>query len=121
MQTGEVRALGVSRNKAGCLKLIADEVQAGHLNFSALASEIDERVIERLTSLKGIGTWTAEMFLMFALHRPDVFAVRDQGLRSAIKKAYAREEISEGEAFHIAELWRPYRSVASWYLWRSLD
>ena len=82
----------------------------------------DEAVITSLTSVKGIGRWTAEMFLMFRLHRPDVFPVGDLGIVKAIKVAYGLRALpTPARMLRLGEAWRPYRSVACWYLWASLD
>jgi 3-methyladenine DNA glycosylase/8-oxoguanine DNA glycosylase len=82
----------------------------------------DEEVIAALTAVKGIGRWSAEMFLMFRLHRPDVLPVGDLGIVNAVKNVYGlRKKPTPDRIRKIGESWRPYRSVASWYLWRSLD
>jgi DNA-3-methyladenine glycosylase II len=82
----------------------------------------DEEVIEELTKIKGVGRWTAEMFLMFRLHRPDVLPVGDLGIVNAVKNVYRlRKKPTPARIMKLGEAWRPYRSVASWYLWRSLD
>ena len=94
----------------------------GKLKFEAVAVLSDDEVIEHLTQVKGIGVWTAHMFLIFALQRPDVLPVGDLGVRSAIRKVYGLEELPRAEQMEeLAAAWRPYCSVASWYLWRSLD
>jgi DNA-3-methyladenine glycosylase II len=90
--------------------------------FETLPEAEDLAVIEHLTQVKGIGVWTAQMFLMFALRRPDVLPVADLGIRSAMKKAYGLEDLPKpAEMESIAAAWKPYTSVACWYLWRSLD
>ena len=90
--------------------------------LDALGTLEDDPVIAELTKVKGIGRWTAEMFLMFRLHRPDVLPVDDVGIANAIRRAYGLRKIpSPVRMQKIAEPWRPYRSVACWYLWRSLD
>jgi DNA-3-methyladenine glycosylase II len=82
----------------------------------------DHEVIEHLTQVKGIGVWTAHMFLIFALRRPDILATGDLGVRNAIRKAYQLEELPHPEQMEeMAAVWRPYSSIAMWYLWRSLD
>jgi DNA-3-methyladenine glycosylase II len=81
----------------------------------------DEDIIEHLTRVKGIGRWTAQMFLMFALRRPDVMPHVDFGLNSAIKKHYRKRKLKPPHIDKIAKSWSPYRSIACWYLWRSLD
>jgi DNA-3-methyladenine glycosylase II len=118
----ELRALGLSQQKAAYILDLADKTQRKHVCFEGLCDLDDEQVIATLTEVKGIGVWTAQMFLMFALKRPDVFPTADLGVRAAIRKAYGLEEMPKPrEMEQIAEPWRPYRSVASWYLWRTLD
>jgi DNA-3-methyladenine glycosylase II len=98
------------------------KVQDGSLPLPALDAMGDEEVIVALTQVKGIGRWTAEMFLMFRLHRPDVLPVDDLGIVKAVQKAYGlRKTPSADRLNEIGEAWRPYRSVACWYLWRSLN
>jgi DNA-3-methyladenine glycosylase II len=90
--------------------------------FESLPDLEDALVIEHLTRVKGIGVWTAQMFLMFALKRPDVLPVADLGIRSAMKRAYGLDELPKpAEMEKIAAAWKPYTSVACWYLWRSLE
>jgi DNA-3-methyladenine glycosylase II len=97
-------------------------INEGLIQFEKFEQMSDEEIIAALVPVRGIGRWTAEMFLIFSLGREDVLAVDDQGLRNAIKKLYALEEASTSTRMReIAEPWRPWRSVASWYLWRSLD
>ena len=82
----------------------------------------DDEVIEHLTQIKGIGTWTAHMFLMFALRRPNILPTGDYGVQMAIKKAYKMRKLPKpAQMMKLAKCWEPYRSVACWYLWRSLD
>ncbi|MBM3756112.1 MAG: DNA-3-methyladenine glycosylase 2 family protein [Acidobacteria bacterium] len=117
-----LRPLGVSRQKASYLLDLSERTLARQLPFAKLAAMSDSEVIEHLTAVKGVGVWTAQMFLMFALQRPDVLPVGDLGVRNAIWKAYqldAPPTPTEIETRGAA--WRPYASVASWYLWRSLD
>lgn len=118
----KLRAAGVSRQKAGYLKDLARKASDGTLKFRRYARMNDEEVIENLVQVKGIGRWTAEMFLLFGLGRTDVWAVGDLGLQLAVKDAYRlRKHPSEKKMIQVAESWRPYRSMASWYLWRSRD
>jgi DNA-3-methyladenine glycosylase II len=92
------------------------------VNFGELLDLPDEAVIERLTEVKGVGVWTAHMFLIFALRRTDVLPLGDLGIRAAIRKAYGFAELPEAaEMETLAARWRPYCTVASWYLWRSLE
>ncbi|MCP5361823.1 MAG: DNA-3-methyladenine glycosylase 2 family protein [Hyphomicrobiales bacterium] len=145
-----LRACGLSRQKVAYVKDIAMRTKSGALDFEALTTLPDAEAINMLTAVKGIGTWTAEMFLIFHALRPDIFPVADLGLQKAIRKHYLNEEKSpppQGErvnktgtspspssyssplkgediiaACHqISEYWRPWRTVATWYLWRSLD
>jgi 3-methyladenine DNA glycosylase/8-oxoguanine DNA glycosylase len=117
-----LRAAGLSRQKLAYLRDLAAATAQGRLNFAELPSLDDETVVERLTAVKGIGRWTAHMFLIFALRRPDVLPVGDYGIRAAIRAAYELEELpNPARMEELAVKWRPYCSVASWYLWRSLD
>ena len=117
-----LRAAGISRQKAAYLRDLCERVHTGALPLDALDRMTDDEVIAALTQVKGIGRWTAEMFLIFRLQRPDVFPVGDLGIVNAIRKAYRlRKKPTPDRLRRLAEAWRPYRSVASWYLWRSLD
>jgi DNA-3-methyladenine glycosylase II len=117
----ELRALGLSRQKVGYLRDLAAHTRNG-LPLGRLSRLSDERVIEELTVVKGIGRWTAEMYLMFRLGRGDVLPVDDLGIRSAMRRAYAMRGLpKQGRMRRIAERWRPYRSIACFYLWQSLD
>ncbi len=118
----KMRALGLSRQKIGYIRDIAQHTLSGAADFSKLPSMSDEEAIEVLTALKGVGVWTAHMFLIFALRRKDVLPVGDLGIRAAIQKAYSLEAMpTPREVEEIGEKWRPYRTVASWYLWRSQE
>ena len=113
---------GLSRRKATYLLILAERFQRGGLDRKAWHRMDDEQVIETLIEIKGIGRWTAEMFLMFHLLRPDVLPVTDIGIQKAVARHYnAGARLPPDELMAIAEPWRPWRSVASWYLWRSLD
>jgi 3-methyladenine DNA glycosylase/8-oxoguanine DNA glycosylase len=117
----ELRSLGLSRQKAAYLRDLATRTRDG-LPLDRLSRLSDERVIEVLTVVKGIGRWTAEMYLMFRLGRPDVLPVDDLGIRNAMKRAYRMRATPKKERMRrIAEAWRPHRTVACWYLWRSLE
>jgi DNA-3-methyladenine glycosylase II len=114
-------AAGFSRAKVAYLRSLAEHVVSGDLDLGRLAELPDDEVMRELTAVKGIGVWTAQMYLMFTLHRPDVLPTGDLGIRNAIQRAYGLEtppKPAEMEA--IAERWRPYRTRASRYLWRSL-
>ncbi|HVL88077.1 MAG TPA: DNA-3-methyladenine glycosylase [Candidatus Thermoplasmatota archaeon] len=117
-----LRACGVSPQKLSYLKALAREVDDGLLDLSRLSREDDEAVVERLVELPGIGRWTAEMFLIFSLGRPDVLPVGDYGVRKGMQRLYGLRALPLPERMReIAEPWRPYRSAGSWYLWRSLS
>ncbi len=117
-----LRGIGLSRQKLTYLYDLARHVHDGTLQLATLPAQSDEEVIQHLTRVKGIGRWTAEMFLMFALGRPDVFPVDDLGIRKAMQRAYGyKRDPAPATMQRHARKWRPYRSVATWYLWRSLD
>lgn len=118
----QFRTAGISRQKLLYLRDLAQKVNDGVVPLADLDAMADEEVIATLTRIKGIGQWTAEMFLIFRLLRPDVLPVHDLGIRNAIQRAYRlRKHPKPDRILRIGEAWRPYRSVASWYLWRSLD
>lgn len=118
----ELRAVGVSRQKASYLHSLAEHFQSGALNDRTILRASDERAIEMVTHVKGIGPWTADMLLMFTLGRPDILPVGDLGIQNAIRAAYNLDSKPDAETMErIAEPWQPYRTVASWYLWRSTD
>ena len=117
-----LRSLGVSNQKAGYLLDLAQRVASGEVQLSRMSRMKDEQVIEALVQVKGIGVWTAQMFLIFSLGRPDVFPHDDLGVRMAIRNLYGLNDLPTKEVSHkIAAPWRPYASVASWYCWRSLE
>ena len=117
-----LRECGLSRSKASYLLGLAEHFQRGALDPGAWNRMDDESVIGTLVEIKGIGRWTAEMFLIFHLLRPDVLPVADIGIQKAMARQYnGGERLAPDEMIAIAEAWRPWRSVASWYLWRSLD
>jgi DNA-3-methyladenine glycosylase II len=116
------KAAGLSRPKFEYLRGLALAVRNGELDFSSIAKWEDEEVITKLITFSGIGRWTAEMFLIFGLGRPDVLSVNDAGLKRGFKVAYNLQQApSADEMISISEPWRPYRSVGSWYLWRVVD
>ena len=118
----DLRAAGLSGQKIAYMRDLSARVLDGSLALHALDRLSDEAVIEALTSVKGIGRWTAEMFLMFRLHRPDVLPLGDLGIVKAVQRAYRLRRAPTPERLtRIGEPWRPYRSVACWYLWASLD
>ena len=115
-------AAGLSRAKVGFLPSLAEHALSGELELERLNELDDEAVIAELVAVKGIGEWSAHMFLMFHLDRPDVLAVGDLGIRRAIEIAYGLEELPKPQQMEqIAEPWRPFRTLACRYLWRSLD
>jgi DNA-3-methyladenine glycosylase II len=117
-----LRKVGLSRAKARYIKELAAHVAEGKLNFRRFPKMDDEAIIAELTQVRGIGRWTAEMFLMFNLGRPDVLPVGDLGFRNAVMRAYRMSKPpTPNELREFGEKWRPHRSAAVWYLWRSLD
>ena len=117
-----LRGVGLSFQKVGYVRDLCRRIQDGSLPLKALAKLPDEGVIEALTQVKGIGRWTAEMFLMFRLHRPDVLPVGDLGIVKAVQKNYGLRKLPTPDRLNrMGEVWRPYRSIACWYLWASLD
>ncbi len=118
----QLREVGISRQKGTYLKDLAARVVAGEVHLSTLGRMSDEEVTAELTQIKGIGRWTAQMFLIFTLGRLDVLPVDDHGVRTAIHRAYNLRKLPDAQRIEkIAMPWRPYASVASWYLWRSLE
>jgi DNA-3-methyladenine glycosylase II len=116
----QLRGAGLSRQKIMYLRDLATHVANESLNFHRFAAMSDEQVIAELIRVKGIGRWTAEMFLMFNLGRPDVLPLDDLGLRTAVRNAYGLPALpAKKELEQIGERWRPYRTAASWYLWQS--
>ncbi len=115
-------AAGLSRAKVGYLRSLAEHVISGELELERLDELADEEVIAELVAVKGVGVWTAHMFLMFHLHRPDVLPVGDLGIRRAIERAYGLGGLPDAPTIErIAEPWRPHRTLACRYLWRSLE
>lgn len=116
-----LRGVGLSGQKVSYLRDLSARIADGRLNLDELETLPDEQVIERLTAVKGFGRWTAEMFLMFRLHRPDVLPVADLGIQNAIQRLYRmRKRPDPKRIIKLGEAWKPYRSVASWYLWQTL-
>jgi DNA-3-methyladenine glycosylase II len=118
----QMRTVGLSKQKSSYLVDMAQRAQRGELDFSRLHTMTDDGVIEHLTQVKGVGVWTAHMFLIFTLRRPNVLPVGDFGVRMAIKKYYRKRKLPNPTQMEkIAKPWEPYRSVACWYLWKSMD
>ena len=116
-----LRGVGLSGQKVRYLRDLCERIVDGRLVLDEIESLDDEAVIERLTEVKGFGRWTAEMFLMFRLHRPDVLPVDDLGIVNAVQRLYRLRKRPDAKKLHkLGEAWKPYRSVASWYLWQSL-
>jgi DNA-3-methyladenine glycosylase II len=122
LRPDRMRRLGLSKQKTAYIRDLARHARDRRLELEELPALADDEVIARLTQVKGIGVWTVHMFLIFALRRHDILPTGDLGVRSAIRKAYGLEELpTPAEMESMAQKWRPYCSVASWYLWRSLD
>jgi DNA-3-methyladenine glycosylase II len=118
----QLRNAGLSNQKSSYLKDLATKTAAGMLDFSRLPALSDDEVIKHLTQVKGIGVWTAHMFLIFSLRRPNVLPTGDYGVQMALKKHYRKRKLPRPKDMEkIARAWEPYRSVACWYMWRSLD
>jgi DNA-3-methyladenine glycosylase II len=122
LSDAQVRGVGLSRQKTAYLRDLSEKTAAGLVEFERMPKMSDDDVIAHLTQVKGIGVWTAHMFLMFTLRRPDVLPVGDYGIQAAIKKHYKKRKWPKPAVItKIAKPWAPYRSIACWYLWRSLD
>jgi len=118
----QLRAVGLSGQKVKYVRDLCARILDGSLKLDTLTLLTDDEVVAALTSVKGIGRWTAEMFLMFRLHRPDVLPVGDLGIVKAVQRAYRLRTLpTPARLTKLGEAWRPYRSVACWYLWASLD
>lgn len=118
----QMRAIGLSKQKLTYIRDLARKTRDGLVEFQRFPEMSDEDVITELTQVKGIGEWTAHMFLMFALRRPNILPVGDFGVRSAMRKAYGMKVMPKPRTMQrIAKSWHPYCSIASWYMWRSLD
>ncbi len=118
----QMRGVGLSRQKTAYLRDLSEKTKAGLLEFEKLPKLSEDEVIARLTQVKGVGVWTAHMFLMFTLRRPDILPTGDYGLQAAIKKYYKKRKWPKPAVMEkIAKPWVPYRSIACWYLWKSLD
>lgn len=118
----QLRSVGLSPQKASYIADLARKVNQGTVELRQIGRLADERIVEQLTQVRGIGRWTAQMFLIFSLGRLDVFPHDDLGVRAAIRDRYGLDDMPDKQtALAIAAPWRPYASVASWYCWRSLD
>ena len=122
LSDAEMRGVGLSKQKTSYLCDLSSKTRDGLLEFDRLPDLPAQEVIDHLTQVKGIGVWTAHMFLMFTLHHPDILPTGDYGIQAAIKKHYKKRKWPKPEVMaKIAKPWAPYRSIACWYLWRSLD
>lgn len=117
----DMRAVGLSRQKMSYMRDLATKVRDGALPLDHVHTLGDTELIEHLVQVKGIGKWTAQMFLMFKLGRPDVLPDLDLGIQNAIKRAYNKRKVRPKDVLRIGAKWSPYSSIASWYLWRLLD
>jgi DNA-3-methyladenine glycosylase II len=118
----QMRAAGLSKQKSSYLRDLATKTQSGEVQFARLPDLSDEEVTKELTKIKGIGVWTAHMFLMFSLRRANILPTGDLGIQMAMRKHYRKRKLPKpAQMEKIAKCWEPYRSVACWYLWRSLD
>ena len=122
LSEAQMRGAGLSKQKLTYLRDLAGKTHSGIVDFARLPDLPDDEVITQLTQIKGIGTWTAHMFLMFALRRPNVLPTGDYGIQMAVCKHYRKRKIPKPKQMEkIAKSWEPYRSVACWYLWKSMD
>jgi DNA-3-methyladenine glycosylase II len=122
LTSDQLRAAGVSPQKAGYLLDLAGKASAAQVRLDRLHRAPDEAVIQELTRIKGIGLWTAQMFLIFSLGRLDVFPHDDLGIRQALRDVYGLDDLPDRKTSQaIAEPWRPFSTIASWYCWRSLE
>jgi DNA-3-methyladenine glycosylase II len=121
LRTPTLRRIGLSQQKINYIRELARRTVSGEIDFRALLELPDEDVCDRLTALKGVGPWTVQMFLIFGLRRLDVLPSADLGIRAAVRNVYGFPELPQpAQIEDLARTWRPYRTVASWYLWRSL-
>jgi len=122
LSDAQLRAVGLSKQKSSYVRDLAEKTKAGLLDFSRLHEQTDDEVIQHLTQVKGVGVWTAHMFLMFTLRRENILPTGDYGVQAAMKKHYRKRKLPKPKDMEkIARVWSPYRSIACWYLWRSLD
>jgi DNA-3-methyladenine glycosylase II len=118
----KLRSVGLSKMKVGYLKDLAKKIEDSHIEIRSLSKMSDDEIIEELTQVKGIGIWTAQMFLIFSCGRSDVLPTGDLGLRKGVQMAFSLPELpTPKQVEEIGNRWRPYRSIATWYLWKSLQ
>lgn len=121
MPDSKLRKTGLSTMKISYIKDLSNRIEKREIKMSALRKMTDDEIVLRLTQVRGIGRWTAEMFLIFSLGRPDILPVGDLGLKKGIQRLYSMPDLpKENEIERLAEKWRPYRTIATWYLWKSL-
>ena len=117
-----MKSFGLSNKKIEYIKLLSTDIIKGNINLNSFEEKEDEEIINELTKLKGIGRWTAEMFLIFCLERKDVFPLKDLGIKKAIQRWYFNPEYPDEQSLiDLSNIWKPYRSIACWYLWKSLS
>lgn len=122
LQDDAIRATGISRQKLSYLRDLSERVAGGSLPLESIADCDDQAVIGHLTAVKGVGLWTAQMFLLFRLGRPDILPEGDLGVQKAMQRAYRMRKLpTPKRVLTVGAKWAPYRSVATWYLWRSLE
>jgi DNA-3-methyladenine glycosylase II len=122
LNDAQMREIGLSRQKTAYLRDLSEKTAAGLMEFERMSELPEEKVIQHLTQVKGVGVWTAHMFLMFTLRRPDILPTGDYGIQAAMKKHYKKRKWPKPAVMEkIAKPWEPYRSIACWYLWKSLD
>jgi DNA-3-methyladenine glycosylase II len=120
LDSDKLREIGVSRVKVSYMKDLAEKVSSGEVQLNQIGRLNDDSIIRELTCVKGVGVWTAQMFLIFSLGRLDVFPLDDYGVRAAIRTLYSLDDLPDkATSQQIAEPWRPYATIATWYLWRS--
>ena len=118
----QMRSAGLSKQKLSYLRSLAELTLSGEVNFEQLPNLPDEEVIAHLTRVKGIGRWSSQMFLMFTLKRPDILPTGDLGIQMAMQKHYRKRKLPKPKEMEkIAKAWSPYRTIACWYLWKSVD
>jgi len=122
LRPATMRALGLSQQKTKYIRDLAARTRKGEIEFTCLEALTDQEIISQLTQVKGIGVWTVHMFLIFAMRRPNILPTGDLGVRAAIQKAYNLRNLPRPEEMEkLAQSWHPFCSIASWYLWRSLE
>ncbi len=122
VKENDLRQCGLSRPKIRYIANVANALDSGQITPLTWSTMNDDEVVRQLTSISGVGIWTAQMFMIFYLHRADILPLGDIGLINAIKLNYASgKDLSKSDIKEIAQVWQPYRTVATWYLWRSLD